>query len=138
MVAEKFPQLEARIVEPEVISRARVKFRGEGGPWYFVNMTRSGEVFTGVLPKPKKSLKMIRYYIEATDRQFRVNRTQEVAASVVPEPMMCADKKMMAGVAAPPASLIVGGPSGAAAVPAGFSSSAGVSAPPGTAARPAA
>jgi len=36
MVAEKFPQLEARIVEPEMISRARVQFRGERGPWYFV------------------------------------------------------------------------------------------------------
>jgi hypothetical protein len=134
MVAEKFPQLEARIVEPETISRARVQFRGERGPWYFVEMKRSGGVFTGLLPKPKKSLKTIRYYIEATDRQFRVNRTQEFAASVVPEPMMCADKKMMAGVAAAPASLIVGGPSGAAAVPAGFSSSGVVAAPAATAA----
>jgi len=134
MVAEKFPQLEARIVEPEMISRARVQFRGERGPWYFVEMKRSGGVFTGLLPKPKKSLKTIRYYIEATDRQFRVNRTQEFAASVVPEPMMCADKKMMAGVAAAPASLIVGGPSAAAAVPAGFSSSGVVAAPAATAA----
>jgi hypothetical protein len=134
MVAEKFPQLEARIVEPEMISRARVQFRGERGPWYFVEMKQSGGVFTGLLPKPKKSLKTIRYYIEATDRQFRVNRTQEFAASVVPEPMMCADKKMMAGVAAAPASLIVGGPSGAAAVPAGFSSSGVVAAPAATAA----
>jgi len=135
MVAERFPQLEARLGDPDAIGRARVQFRGEGGPWYFVNMTRSGEVFTGVLPKPKKSLKTIRYYIEATDRQFRVNRTQEFAASVVPEPMMCADKKMMAGVAsAAPASLIVGGPSGAAVVPAGFSSSGVVAAPAATAA----
>jgi hypothetical protein len=134
MVAERFPQLEARIVEPETISRARVQFRGERGPWYFVEMKQSGGVFTGLLPKPKKSLKTIRYYIEATDRQFRVNRTQEFAASVMPEPMMCAEKKMMAGVAAAPASLIVGGPSGAAAVPAGFSSSGVVAAPTATAA----
>ena len=49
MVAEKFPQLEARIVEPEVISRARVQFRGERGPWYFVEMKQSGGVFTGLL-----------------------------------------------------------------------------------------
>jgi hypothetical protein len=134
MVAERFPQLEARIVEPETISRVRVQFRGERGPWYSVEMKPSGGVFTGLLPKPKKSLKTIRYYIEATDRQFRVNRTEEFAASVVPEPMMCADKKMMAGVAAAPASLIVGGPSGAAAVPAGFSSSGVVAAPAATAA----
>ena len=120
MAAEKFPQLEARIVEPEAIARARVQFRGEGGPWYFVEMKRSGGVFTGVLPKPKKSLKTIHYYIEATDRQFRENRTQEFAASVVPEAMACADGKMMAGVAST-ASVIVGSPAGAAAVPAGFS-----------------
>jgi hypothetical protein len=56
VVAEKFPQLEARIVEPEAISRARVQFRGEGGPWYFVEMKGSGGVFTAILPKPKKSL----------------------------------------------------------------------------------
>ena len=86
MAAERFPQLEARITEPDAISRARVQFRGEGGPWYFVDMKRAGDVFTGVLPKPKKSLKTIHYYIEATDRQFRVNRTQEFAASVVPRP----------------------------------------------------
>jgi hypothetical protein len=121
MVAEKFPQLEASIVEPDVISRARVQFRGEGGPWYFVNMTRSGGVFTGVLPKPKKSLKTIHYYIEATDRQFHVSRTEEFAASVVPE-ATCGAGRMMAGVAST-ASVLVGSPAGAAAVPVGFSSS---------------
>lgn len=120
MVAEKFPQLEARITEPDAISRARVQFRGVGGPWYFVEMKRSGGVFTGVLPKPKKSLKTISYYIEATDRQFPDSRTQEFAASVVPQATLCADGKMMAGVAST-ASVMVGSPAGAAAVPAGFS-----------------
>jgi hypothetical protein len=120
MVAEKFPQLEARITEPDAISRARVQFRGVGGPWYFVEMKRSGGVFTGVLPKPKKTLKTISYYIEATDRQFRDSRTQEFAASVVPQAALCADGKLMAGVAST-TSVVVGSPAGAAAVPAGFS-----------------
>jgi hypothetical protein len=135
MVAEKFPKLEARFGDPDAIGRARVQFRGESGPWYSVAMKREGAVFTGTLPKPKNSLKKISYYIEATDRQFRENRTQEFAADVVPQAALCADKKMMAGVAsAAPASLIVGGPSGAAVVPAGFSSSGVVAAPAGTAA----
>ena len=121
-VAERFPQLEARFADPDAISRARVRFRGETGPWYFVEMKRSGPAFTGVLPKPKKSLKKMGYYIEATDREFRENRTQEFAADVVPEPGMCADPKMMAGMATT-ASVLVGAPAGAAAVPVGFSSS---------------
>ncbi len=127
MIAERFPRLEARIVEPDAISRARVQFRGEGGPWYYVDMKRSGGVFDGALPKPKKSLKTIHYYIEATDRQFRVNRTQEFAASVVPMGTMCADGKTMAGIAST-ASVLVGSPAGGAAVPAGFSSAGVVSA----------
>lgn len=135
MVADKFPQLEAGLGDPDAIGRARVQFRGEGGPWYFVEMKRKGAVFTGTLPKPKSSLKKISYYIEATDRQFRGNRTQEFVADVVPQAALCADKKMMAGVAsAAPASLIVGAPSGAAAVPAGFSSAGVVAAPTATAA----
>jgi hypothetical protein len=135
MVADKFPKLEARFGDPDAIGRARVQFRGETGPWYFVAMKREGAAFIGTLPKPKSSLKKISYYIEATDRQFRENRTQEFSADVVPQAALCADKKMMAGVAsAAPASLIVGGPSGAAAVPVGFSSSGVVAAPAATAA----
>ena len=135
MVADHFPKLEARFGDPDAIGRARVQFRGEAGPWYFVAMKREGAVFTGTLPKPKSSLKKISYYIEATDRQFRENRTQEFAADVVPQAALCVDKKMMAGVAsAAPASLVVGGPSGAAVVPAGFSSSGVVAAPAATAA----
>jgi hypothetical protein len=92
MVAERFPKLEARFGDPDAVSRARVQFRGEAGPWYFVAMKREGAVFTGTLPKPKSSLKKISYYIEATDRQFRENRTQEFAADVVPQAALCADK----------------------------------------------
>jgi hypothetical protein len=83
-------------------------------------MKRSGDVFSGVLPKPSKSLSRVVYYIEASDRDFRETRTQEFAAEVVPGPGMCADPKAMAG-ALSAASVVVGGPSGAAAVPVGFS-----------------
>jgi hypothetical protein len=134
MAAERFPELEATFADTDAVSRARVQFRGEDGPWYFVQMKRKGAVFTGILPKPKSSLKKIHYYIDATDRQFRENRTPEYAADVVPQAGLCADKKMMAGLATAPASLIVGGPSGAAAVPVGFSSSGVVAAPAATAA----
>jgi hypothetical protein len=121
IAAERFPLLEARFGDPDTISRARVQFRGQGSAWYFVEMKRSGGVFIGVLPKPKKSLKKLSYYIEATDREFRGNRTQEFTADVLPPPAVCVDPKLMAGVATT-ASVVVGSPAGAAAVPAGFSS----------------
>ena len=38
MVADHFPKLEARFGDPDAIGRARVQFRGEAGPWYFVAM----------------------------------------------------------------------------------------------------
>jgi hypothetical protein len=121
MVAERYPQLDARAADPDAVARMRIQFKGEGGTaWYFVDMKRSGPVFSGVLPKPSKSLSRVVYYIEASDRDFRETRTQEFAAAVVPEPGMCADPKTMAG-ALSAASVIVGGPSGAAAVPLGFS-----------------
>lgn len=121
IVAERFPQLDARIADPDAVARVRVHFRGEGGPaWYFVEMKRSGPDFSGVLPKPKKSLKQMSYYIEALDREFRETRTQEFTAAIVPQPGMCADPKMLAG-ALSAASVIVGGPAGAAVVPIGFS-----------------
>jgi hypothetical protein len=122
VVADQFPRFEARFGAPDAVSRARIRFRAGEGPWYFVEMKRAQDLFTGVLPKPRKSLKQFSYYIEATDRQFRENRTQEYTAMVVEQSMMCADQKMVAGVASTTAAVLVGGPSGAAVVPAGFSS----------------
>src|SRR5690349_13191222 len=64
-VAEKFPRLEARIVPADAVARATVHFRTAATqPWYAVAMKAEGDAFSGVLPKPKGSLKAFQYYID--------------------------------------------------------------------------
>src|SRR5436190_18971484 len=82
-VAEKFPRLEARISPTDTVAVARVLFQGETTEWYAVAMKPDGERFTAALPKPKKSLKTFRYYIEATDKALATRRTTEYTTSVV-------------------------------------------------------
>src|SRR5262245_36723510 len=68
VVAEEFPRFTARVSPPEAVGRARVLFQAEGDRhWYAVAMSREGEAFTAVLPKPKATLARFRYYIEVAD-----------------------------------------------------------------------
>jgi hypothetical protein len=122
VVAGKFVQLDARLVPADQVARARVQFRGSaGGPWYFVDMKPVAGVYTGFLPRPLKTLKKLSYYVEVVDRAFGQHRTPEYAPQVAEGPGSCGPKTMMATVGTV-TSVAVGGPSGAAAVPAGFSS----------------
>ena len=132
VVAERFPRLEARLTPVEEVGHARVYFRTEGAPaWYAVAMKREGDVFSAALPKPKKSLRQFRYYVEMADTRLSTSRTEEYVADVVSGPGGCA-KGVMAG-AMSAASILLEVPLGAAAIPAGFSS-AGVVAAGSTAA----
>jgi len=83
-------------------------------------------VFAGVLPKPKKSLRQIEYYIEATDTAFGASRTSEYRPAVASGPAACQDK-VMAGVLGS-ASVLIDGPAGAPLVPVGFDPAGVVSA----------
>jgi hypothetical protein len=122
VVAESFPRLEARLAPAEAVARAKVFFQTQGGRhWYSVTMKPEGAGYSGVLPRPKKSLKAFRYYIEATDRAMGVSRTPEYNATVVSGPAACQDKLMAGALAS--ASVALEAPAGAAAIPAGFSSS---------------
>jgi hypothetical protein len=126
-VAEQFPRLEARLTPADAVGRARVFFRTEGSPaWYAVAMKREGEVFAAALPKPKKSLKQFRYYLEVADTALATSRTEEYATDVVSGPGGCA-KGMMAAVMSG-ASVLLEVPAGAAAIPVGFSSAGVVAA----------
>jgi hypothetical protein len=119
--AEKFPRLEARFAPADTVAVARVVFQGQTNDWYSVAMKPEGAVFAGVLPKPKKSLKSFRYYIEVTDKALGTNRTAEFTATVVDSSGAC-QGKILAG-ALGSASVILQGPAGVAALPAGFASS---------------
>lgn len=121
VAAEKFPRLEARVAPAESVAAVRLVFQGQTADWYSVAMKPEGAVFAGVLPKPKKDLKSLRYYIEVTDKAMGTNRTAEYTAAVVDSAGACKGKLMAVGLAS--ASVILQGPAGVAALPAGFASS---------------
>jgi hypothetical protein len=119
--AEKFPKLEARFAPADTVAIARVVFQGQGSDWYSVAMKPEGAIFTGVLPKPKKSLKAFRYYIEVTDKTLGTNRTADYTTSVVDNSSAC-NGRIMAGALAS-ASVTLQGSAGVVVLPAGFASS---------------
>jgi len=116
VVAGKYPQLDACFEPAARVARARVYFKAEGGPeWYYVDMKPEAQCFRGTLPRPKKSLKQMRYYVAVTDQDFAESRTEEYAASVVPSAKSCT-----IGAVAPYVTTATVVVSGAAALPAGF------------------
>jgi len=119
--AGKFPRMEARFAPPGEVAAARVVFQGQTADWYSVAMKPEGTVFSGVLPKPKKDLKSFRYYIEVTDKAMGTSRTAEYTAAVVDSASACKGKLMAGSLGS--ASVILQGPAGVAALPAGFASS---------------
>ena len=129
--AEKFPRLEARFAPADSVAIARVVFQGQSPEWYSVAMKPEGAVYSGVLPKPKKSLKAFRYYIEVTDKALGTNRTAEYTTNVVDSSSACKGK-IMAGTLGS-ASVVLQGPAGAAALPVGFASNGVVAAGSGSA-----
>ena len=132
-VAEKFPRLEARFAPAAGVAVARVVFQPENAQqWYAVAMKAEGSAFTGVLPKPKKSLKAFTYYIEVTDQALGTNRTADYTTNVVGSSGECKGKMMAATLAS--ATVLLQAPAGAAALPAGFASTGVVAAGSGSAA----
>jgi hypothetical protein len=129
VVADAFPRFEARVVPADSVARARVFFRGSGAGWYAVAMTRTGDTFAAILPKPKKSLPRLIYYLEVVDTAMATSRTAEHTASVAPRAASCAPD-MMAAPSVATASVLVEAPSGAAAIPAGFSGTSVTAAAP--------
>ena len=122
VVAGKFPMLEARFGPAAEVARARVYFHGgDAGDWYFVEMKPQSGAFRGVLPKPKRDLARIRYYVEAIDKDLTPVRTEEFAPQVVPSSGVCAGKAVAA--VAGTASVVVGAAGGAPVLPVGFAGS---------------
>jgi hypothetical protein len=116
VVAGKYPELDACFDPSSRVARARVYFKGDGAiDWYYVEMKAASPCFRGVLPRPKKTLKAVSYYVEVTDVDFVESRTEEYAARVVPDDKSCAEGPVAPFVTT--ASVLVGG---ASALPAGF------------------
>lgn len=119
--SDTFPQLSARI-EPPDMARVRLRFRPDAGTaWYSVPMKRDGDVWVGVLPKPRSSMKQFEYSILAIDAAVATSQTPEFRPVVESGPAACQGKKVALGVAS--ALLHVEAPAGAPLVPTGFASS---------------
>jgi len=123
---DKFPRLEARLSPATSVATARVVFQGQTAEWYSVAMRAEGASYAGVLPKPKKDLKSFRYYIEVTDKAMGTNRTEEFTTSVVDSAGACKGRLMAGALGS--ASVILQGPAGVVALPAGFASTGVVAA----------
>ena len=119
--AERFPRIDARFAPIDGLAKARVLFQGDNrAEWYSVAMKAESDSFVGVLPKPKKSLKAFRYYVEVTSKTLETSRTPEFSTAIVSSSSECKGGLMAGSVAA--ASVVVQGPTGAAVLPGGFAS----------------
>ena len=121
IVADRFSALTARFAPVDAVSRARTYFRASGSPaWYYTEMTAAEGVFRAVLPKPKKSLKRMDYYLEVTGRDVAVARTEEYGADVVSDSASC-HGGVMAASAVGSASVTIAAVGSAPSIPVGFS-----------------
>ena len=120
-MADKFPKLDARFAPADGVAAAKVVFRPEKSEqWWSVAMKLEGDTYVGVLPKPKSSLKTFQYYIEVTGKSLGTARTPEYGAAVVPSKGGCQGKLMSGALSS--AAIVLQGPGGVAAIPAGFAS----------------
>ena len=127
VAAEKFPRIDARFVPNDGIAAARIVFQSDKtDQWWSVAMKPEGPAYFGVLPKPKKSLKAFRYYVEVTDKALGTSRTPDYMTSVVGSRGECSGKLMASSLGS--AAVILQGPAGVATLPLGFASSGVVAA----------
>jgi hypothetical protein len=120
--AGHFPRMTVRLGPPAAISRARLYFRAQGTPnWYYLGMQAEGNVFSGVLPRPGKSMKRIEYYVEATDKALVTTKSAEFSAAVVTRAGECpAGESVAVALTKGPSEKPLASTSGAPASPPGF------------------
>ena len=120
VVAGRHPYLDACFTAAAPIARARIAFRAAATPdWYWVDMAPQGECFAALLPKPKKSIVAIEYYVEGIDRASAEGRTPQYAPRVAAAGDC--DEQPAAGLLGSVA-IRLSAPPGAPPIPAGFSS----------------
>jgi hypothetical protein len=119
VVADKFPRLIACIEPGSRVARARVYFRAVGtSNWYFVPLTSGSPCYSGVLPRPKRSLHQFGYFIAVTDTDFTEIQTAEYTAEVAPDEKSCRKGPLAPYLSS--ASVAVSTAEGTAVIPTGF------------------
>jgi hypothetical protein len=123
VIAEEYPRLSACFPPGQPVIRGRIYFREAGSAdWFYVEMTGDPPCFQAVLPRPRKDLRAIEYYVSGMDQQLF-----EMQSGVYTTPVTTTDA-CPAGSPAPvaePDSVIIGSPSGS--LPTGFLTGGGVS-----------
>jgi hypothetical protein len=126
IVAEQYPQMSACFTPVPAVAQTRVYFRASGTPhFYFVSGTNVLSCFGFVLPKPKKTIKKIDYYVEGTSKEyqqikaFTPSRTAEYNPDVVERASECR-KDVPAAPFLSRATVVVGAAPGAPAIIPGF------------------
>ncbi len=123
VAAEKYARLSACFRPEDALARGRIYFRPDGvGDWFYVEMTGQPPCLQGVLPRPKKDLQTIEYYVSGMDREFAEVRSGEHQVRVT-EGDTCPGGALAPIVES--SSVIIGSASGAA--PAGFLTGGGIS-----------
>jgi hypothetical protein len=90
IVAEQYPKMGACFMPPAGLARSRVYFRAGGTPhWYFVDGRREMPCYAFVLPKPKRTIKTVDYYVEGLSTGGDEGRTTEYSPIVVPRESEC-------------------------------------------------
>ncbi len=115
IVAGSFPIIPACFEPQGLIARGRVHFQVEGWTtWYYVEMKPATTCWTGVLPKPSRSIvdKRIRYYVEVTTRSLEAGRTPDHAALVVRSAQDCQEPLVAAISPTGPAAVLPSLPTG--------------------------
>lgn len=113
VVAGRFPRLLACFAPAAEVAAARIHFRAhDTSSWYFVEMKLEGQCHAGVLPKPRRLLKKLDYYVEVRDRAMKEKRTPEYQPQVGLDADVCAKAGLPISPFLPSATVVVGARAG--------------------------
>ena len=125
IVAEQYPKMSACFVPAAGLARSRVYFRAGGTPhWYFVDGRPDMPCVGYVLPKPKRSIKFVDYYVEGMSSGGGEGRTAEYKPIVVVRASECKRDVPVAPFLTK-ATVVVGATPGAPSIIPGFVVGAG-------------
>jgi len=90
MPTTEFSFATALITPSDQIRTGRIYFRSDSYPdFYYVELTRTGDHFQAVLPKPTWETQRVIFYFEAVDVSFNITTTPESEAEVVEDANAC-------------------------------------------------
>jgi len=131
IVAGQFPKLNACFNPATDVARGRVYFKAtepKASPHvYWVEFKPDAPCFSAILPKPTKAITQMMYYVEVSDKKFQESRTGDRLVKIVADKGGC-DKDVPVAGWVQNASVVVGAPAGAPAIPIGFASTSVVGA----------